>query len=103
MNKIVKILIVLACTIISCSNTEQLCGGYSEQRIPTDEELVMFRTVTQNCDMTLTPKKVATQVVAGTNYKFFCRYTDNSGSGKCDVIIYRPLQGEPELTGIKKY
>lgn len=82
----------------------QLCGGYTSQREPTVEEIAMFASVTGSGDLTLTPLSVSTQVVAGTNYKFWCRFQDGEDSGHCWVIIFKPLpgQGEPELSSIEK-
>lgn len=48
----------------------------------------------------LTPQSVATQVVAGTNYKFIC--TDDS-ENVVKVVIFKPLpdQGEPKVLSIE--
>ena len=95
---------------------KQLCGGYTEQREMTDEEMEMFRSVTGTGDIVFTPLSVSTQVVAGTNYRFYCRYEDTSDGvqrksadeddkyGYCWVTIFKPLpgQGEPTLTSIDK-
>jgi Flavodoxins len=81
----------------------QLAGGYSEQREPSEEEIELFKKVTGEGDMVLTPLSVATQVVAGLNYRFYCRYEEQGAdSGHCYVIIYKPLQGDPTLTKIEK-
>lgn len=82
---------------------QMLCGGFTDQREITAEEMEMFKTVTGEGDLVLTPLSVSTQVVAGLNYKFWCRYEDPAtGSGHCWVKIYRPLQGDPTLTSITK-
>ena len=83
---------------------QTLLGGYTEQREPTEEELDIFRHVTGESEMTLNPLSVSTQVVAGLNYKFWCRYEDSAhdASGHCWVIIYRDLQGNATLTSIEK-
>lgn len=77
---------------------QQVCGGYTEQREPTEEEMEMFRTVTGNGEMVFTPLSVSTQVVAGTNFRFWCRYQDSEGSGHCWVTIFKPLPGHGETT-----
>ena len=93
---------------------QQLCGGYTDQREPSDEEMEMFRSVTGTGDVTYTPLSVSTQVVAGTNYKFYCRFEDTSDGiqrkatgedkyGYCWITIFKPLpgRGEAEITSIE--
>jgi len=89
-----------------CTNTpkyctEHLCGGYTEQHELTDEDMKLFQNVMG--ESVFTPLSVATQVVAGLNYRFWCRYDDGSENapGHCFITIYQPLQGEPVLSGIK--
>lgn len=91
---------------------EHLCGGYTEQREISEEERKIFRQVLPT-EM-FTPLSVATQVVAGLNYCFRCRF-DTSSAGSvaaaaaatsaspthCYVTIYRPLQGDPVISGIR--
>ena len=72
--------------VIDCDTTtfpghthenEILCGGYSEVREPDMNEYQLFREVTDTVKgMTFTPLSVQTQVMAGTNYKFYCRFSD---------------------------
>jgi len=80
---------------------EILCGGYTEQRELSDEDLVLFRKVMG--EVPFTPLSVATQVVAGLNYRFWCRYDDGSEDAPvhCFVTIYQPLQGEPVISKIQ--
>lgn len=84
-----------------------LIVGYTEPREPTEEEFQLFSTLYQTNDTTskeeredwptLTPELVATQVVAGINYAFYCK----DENGKCyTVIIYRPLQGDASITSV---
>ena len=85
-----------------------LCGGYTEVREPSVEENQFFHEVADTVKgMTFTPLSVQTQVVAGTNYKFYCRYSDETeenNPGHCYLTIYKPLpgQGEPKVTAIEK-
>lgn len=85
-----------------------LCGGYSGVREPDMDEYHFFREVTDTVKgMTFTPLTVQTQVVAGINYKFYCRFSDGSeeySPGHCYLTIYKPLpgQGEPSITSIEK-
>ena len=77
-------------------------GAYSEARDITDEEMAMFKKATADLsDMQLVPQSVRTQVVAGLNYKFFCDYKDGYNLGRCEVVIYKPLNGEPSVTKIE--
>ena len=113
--KILK-LFLLACLAISCSSVsrtgeesgvgknDQICGAYTDQREPSEEEIGIFRRVTGEGDMTFTPLSVSTQVVAGINYKFWCRYEDKAlgKSGHCWVVIYKDLQGNTTLSSIQK-
>ena len=86
----------------------QLCGGYSEVREPDTEEYQLFREVTDTVKgMTFIPLSVQTQVVAGINYRFYCRFSDGSeeySPGHCYLTIYKPLpgQGNPTITSIEK-
>ena len=93
---------------------QQLCGGYTQQREPTDEEMEMFKFVTGTGDIVYTPLSVSTQVVAGTNYRFYCRFEDtgdgiqrkdtddNEKYGYCWFTIFKPLpgQGVPRIVSI---
>ena len=88
----------------SGEDSRPVCGGYTDQREPSEEEIEMFHKVTGGGSVTYTPQSVSTQVVAGLNYKFRCTYADSAdgSSGHCWVTIYKPLQGDPEMTGITK-
>lgn len=82
----------------------EMVGGYTTPRDVTESESEMFRKVTGSEDMVLTPSAVSTQVVAGTNYLFFCTYTDRTTgeSGRCKVVIYKDLQGNTKLSRIER-
>lgn len=84
---------------------EQMVGAFGEQREITEEEMAMFRKATENDSLAVyTPLSVSTQVVAGTNYKFWCRFEETSDKyGHCWITIFKPLsgQGEPEVTSIE--
>ena len=87
---------------------QPLCGGYTEEREPSDEEYQLFRAVTDGMEgMSFTPLTVQTQVVAGINYRFYCRFSDGSeeySPGHCWLTIFKPLpgQGEPKVTSLEK-
>jgi len=80
---------------------EPLCGGHTEQRDLSMEDLELFRSVLG--EDVFTPLSVATQVVAGMNYRFWCRYDDGSvdAPGYCYITIFRPLQGNPVLSAVR--
>ena len=83
---------------------QQLCGGFTDQREPSEEEVELFKSVTGESGMTFTVLSVSTQVVAGINYKFWCRYQDKDDSGHCWVTVFKPLpgQGDPKVLSIEK-
>ena len=94
---------------------KQLMGGYTQQRELAEQEMEMFRQVTGSGNIIYTPLSVSTQVVAGMNYRFYCRFEDTVDGvqrkdaddsekyGYCWVTIFKPLpgQGEPRLTSIE--
>lgn len=50
-----------------------LCGGYTRQRPLEASDRELFRRATAGMTgVSYTPESVATQVVAGTNYRFIC-------------------------------
>lgn len=96
---------------------EHLVGAFGEQRELADEEMAMFRKVTADDSLVVyTPLSVSTQVVAGINYRFWCRFEDLSDGircksaddsdkyGYCWITIFKPLpgQGEPRVTAIDR-
>ena len=92
---------------IAHKSEETLCGGYSEDREPDEEEYKFFCEVTDAIEgMTFTPLNVQTQVVAGINYKFYCRFcdgTEENSPGHCYLTIFKPLpgQGEPKVISLE--
>lgn len=85
-----------------------MCGGYNQQRPLSDAERTLFRQVTDTLTgVSYTPESVATQVVAGTNYRFICRAksaTPDPAAYKAEVVVYKPLpgQGEAKITKITR-
>ena len=97
---LIKLLFVasIMCTTLSytaCTKTAEegkadfpaACGGYTDYRTITDEDAALFSSV-YTTEPVLTPYAVATQVVAGTNYRFLCR--DNAKQ-EYVVTIFVPL------------
>ncbi|MCQ2145039.1 MAG: hypothetical protein MJY72_04795 [Bacteroidales bacterium] len=86
---------------------EKMVGAFGDQREITEGEMAMFKTVTANDETSsYVPLSVSTQVVAGINYKFYCRYDpqESEGPAYCWVTIYKPLpgSGDPRILSIEK-
>lgn len=81
-------------------------GGYTDDREITAEELSIFEQVTKDLvGVGYKPKSVATQVVAGTNYRFTATATPTTPDAEAYdvyVFIFQPLDGSPELGEIVK-
>lgn len=71
---------------------QYMCGAYAEYHALTDEDARVFGTA-YKYGAKLTPRSVATQVVAGTNYKYIC--TDASASA-VEVVVFQPLPNRGE-------
>ena len=85
-----------------------LCGGYTGQRPLEASDRELFRRATTGMTgVNYTPESVATQVVAGTNYRFVCKaktVTPNPETYRAEVIVFKPLpgQGEAKITKITR-
>lgn len=77
-----------------------MTGAYTDHRSLEPSEKELFEAAYKG-DIKLTPLKVATQVVAGTNYSFICKDSDNN---IFEVVIFEPLpgRGNPEMTSVTK-
>ena len=98
MKKIFSI-IMIAVALTACkSNSNQMVGAYGETTKVTAAQVEIFNKAV-DASLHLTPKKVSSQVVAGTNYKFICEDADGK---EHKVIVFQPLpgQGEPRVTCI---
>lgn len=84
---------------------EIMPGRYSQDREVTPDDLAVFEAaMADEKDAEYEPTLVATQVVAGTNYRFTVTAMPESADAKpysVYVYIYAPLNGEPELTEIE--
>ena len=85
---------VAALMLTSCSGNKtvsnempQMVGAYTNYRDVTQEEKALFND-TYKGEVRLTPLKVMTQVVAGTNYRFLCKDEKDS---HYEVVIFRAL------------
>ena len=97
---IASALAVMGCTSQRITEKEVLCGGYTKFHKITTEEKTLF-AATYKSEPQLTPSEVATQVVAGMNYKFLCK---DDRQNTYEVVIYKPLpnQGEPTVTSVNE-
>jgi hypothetical protein len=102
MKKITLILIAVLCMgmVLGCSQQKQedVAGGYTEERDVTSEDMEVFdEAMADTTDAVYDPMKVATQVVAGTNYKFYTKKVSNDGGMESYVYItiFKPLDDEP--------
>ncbi|WP_298904297.1 hypothetical protein [uncultured Psychroserpens sp.] len=88
------------------SKTSNLVGAYSPYSCTISKEATSaFNEALDGLlGVTYTPVAVSEQLVAGTNYKFFCnteaavRYPIN---GSAIVSIYQPLDGKAHITSIQ--
>ena len=86
----------------------EIVGGYSKPRKLTKDEKALFEEAVQGLEgVEYKPLNVATQVVAGTNYRFICRGRETARKGKrfdAVIVVYKPLpgQGEPRVTSVDR-
>jgi len=77
-------------------------GGYTADRAVTAEDRAIFnKAMGSGADASYDLKFVATQVVAGMNYRFTATIS-GAEPYTAYIYIYQPLQGEPQLTEIVK-
>lgn len=90
-------------TIEIMSNQENPIGGWTPYHELTAEDKKVFEQAIKNIlGVKYTPKMVSTQVVAGVNYRFRCDATVPPSYAIWEAIveIYKPLNGDPYVTGI---
>jgi hypothetical protein len=86
--------------------TNAIPGGWSAYTTNiSSEAMQVFETAMKIVGVNYEPLAVATQVVAGTNYSFFCNaqgvYPGAQNEGAM-VDIYLPPNGIPHITSISK-
>ena len=111
MKKLLKVLLVafMVFALVGCKSKEEpVVGGYTEveDKNLTPELIEMFEKAFEGLDgANYTPVMLeATQVVAGTNYKFFCDGTKTTNPiimGTYYVYINKDLQGNVSLLDIE--
>lgn len=121
MCKIVSILclVLLLCGSVSCDKLQDVfgnqsqshvVGGYSKPHNLSDEEQIIFEQATNSLQgVEYKPINVATQIVAGVNYRFLCkarRVDENGKKGKrfyAVIVVHKPLSGgELRILSIEK-
>ncbi|GGX35458.1 hypothetical protein [Undibacterium squillarum] len=84
--------------------TTTTVGGWSAWGPVTPEEKTIFAEALHGfVGVNYTPQQVATQLVAGTNYRYKCLATlpgEAIGQWEAIVQIYQPLKGAPHITHI---
>lgn len=98
MKRLMYIFAIL-CVFVSCkSKNHALVGGYGNPVRVTPEIKAVFQQAMKG-DERFTPKKVSVQVVAGTNYEFFCIDADKKPH---TVVVFKPLpgRGEPRVVSV---
>ena len=74
-----------------------LCGGYTGQRPLEASDRELFRRATTGMTgVSYTPESVATQVVAGTNYRTAKTTTPGLETYEAEIIVFQPLPGQGE-------
>lgn len=101
MKKLIASLLVMV-MLMTCAAgiAETLCGGYAipETNEVTEDALEAFNKATENLDGIKPVALLATQVVAGINYKFLI-LNENEGNPYYAVLtVYRDLQGGAYIT-----
>jgi hypothetical protein len=87
-------------------NTDVIPGGWTVYTTNiSNEAKQVFEKAMNLVGVKYEPLAVATQVVAGTNYSFFCNskgvYPGAINEGAM-VEIYQPVNGVPHITSITK-
>jgi len=84
---------------------QTLLGGWTPYHDLSTEDKKVFDEATHNLlGVKYTPKKVSTQLVNGTNYRFMCSASMPPSNAVWEAIIsiYKPLTGAPYITGIQR-
>ncbi|MDR0839776.1 MAG: hypothetical protein LBN26_00065 [Christensenellaceae bacterium] len=96
----VVLLLPLCLAVFACAHKKapsQVVGGYTEERDLTAEDAALFAAAAATVDASYEPLKVATQVVAGTNYRFYCKAPD-AQERYVYITVFVPLgEGEPAV------
>lgn len=88
-------------------NSKMLSRGWSSFScdISPEARQVFEAACSELVGMSYKPVAVATQIVAGKDYSFFCNakiVAPNTPNQAALINIYQPLNGEPYITEIRK-
>ncbi len=88
------------------ANTTNLVGAYTPytSKISNEDQKAFDEAFKNFTGVRYSPVAVSKQLVAGTNYKFFCNtetVTLYPVDGIAIVSIYKPLDGEAHIIGIQ--
>ncbi len=107
MKKIVAILLALTMLALFCACDEPVCGGWIEaedKTVTIKLKDIFDKAIAEYDGVALEPVElIATQVVAGTNYKFLCKgtpVTEEPVEKKFEVIIYKDLEGSCSVSTV---
>lgn len=87
------------------TNQEPIVGGWTGFHKPTIENLEVFKQALKGyVGVKYNPTAVATQVVAGTNYRFKCTASIPPSEIVYEAIveIFKPLKGDPHVVKITR-
>jgi hypothetical protein len=84
-----------------------ILGGWTPFKTDiTNEEHNLFKTVIKGLEgVDYRPLAIASQVVSGTNYCFFCNATvvyPGAPNDAALVYVYQPISGTPHIREIKR-
>lgn len=82
-----------------------LCGGWSKFHEVNPEEKALFEKTVDLEGAAYEPFACATQIVAGTNYKYLCNATMVTNPPRdflAEVIIFQPLNSKGIITSIRE-
>ncbi|MEA9413021.1 MULTISPECIES: hypothetical protein [unclassified Flavobacterium] len=86
-------------------NHEPILGGWTDFRKPTAADLLLFKQALEGyVGVKYIPTAVATQVVAGINYRFRCTASIPPSEIAYEAIvkIFKPLVGDPHVVKITR-
>jgi hypothetical protein len=89
----------------TATNHVELVGGWSPyHNLTTEDKLVFDEALKGFVGVKYTPIAVSTQIVAGTNYRFKCtaQIPPSDVIWEAIVEIFKPLVGNPHITGITR-
>lgn len=85
------------------SDTENLVGGWTHYHaLSPDDQEVFTIALTGFVGVKYVPTSVATQIVAGENFRYKCASSQPPAGVIWESIveIFQPLKGKPHITGI---